>query len=334
MNINRILIVGSGSAGKKHFQTAKLLLPDADIRYFRSGITNLIKFENEIITIEDAINFQANIVVIANPSSLHIEYAFKLAENFSHFLIEKPLSSSISGVSDFLKLCEKRNSVVMTGYNLRYFLSLKDFKDRIDRKIFGKVLSIRCEVGQYLPSWRPSTDYRNGVSANKALGGGVLLELSHEFDYLRWIFGEAYWVNCMLLTKSDLEIDVEDCAHLLIGFKELGLAEEVVASINLDFFRQDSTRLCLAICENGSIRWNGVTCEVEEFDILTSTWNSMFVESSHGSDSILAEWKDFLHCISTGDVPRSSGLDGLKVLEIIEAARISNSQNLKVKVTH
>jgi predicted dehydrogenase len=75
----------------------------------------------------------------------------------------------------------------MTGYNLRFSYSLKRFNELIKKKIVGKILSVRCEVGQYLPDWRPNKDFRKTVSANKRLGGGVLLELSHEIDYLRWI---------------------------------------------------------------------------------------------------------------------------------------------------
>ena len=52
------------------------------------------------------------------------------------------------------------------------------------------MLSVRSSVGQYLPEWRKNTDYRKGVSARQDLGGGVLLELSHEIDYIQWIFGE------------------------------------------------------------------------------------------------------------------------------------------------
>ena len=83
----------------------------------------------------------------------------------------------------------------MTAYNLRFLPSLQAYRERIQFGVIGKVLSVRCEIGQYLPSWRPGSDYRQAVSASRALGGGALLELSHEIDYLRWIFGEVAWVQ-------------------------------------------------------------------------------------------------------------------------------------------
>ena len=72
----------------------------------------------------------------------------------------------------------------MVGYNLRYMKSLIKFREILSKKKIGKILSVRSEVGSYLPSWRKDTDYKKSVSAKKKLGGGVLLELSHDIDYL------------------------------------------------------------------------------------------------------------------------------------------------------
>ena len=112
-------------------------------------------------------------------------------------------------------------------------------------------MSVRCEISHYLPSWRPECDYRQGVSGRGELSGGALLELSHEIDYLRWIFGEAVWVNATLSRQSRLEIDVEDTAHLVIGFAPDNGGRQLIASVNMDFIRHDNTRLCIAIGEKG-----------------------------------------------------------------------------------
>ena len=110
---------------------------------------------------------------------------------------------------NYWMLAKKAKTVLAIGYNLRFLSSLQKFKSILDDKIIGDVWSVRSEVGQFLPSWRPNSDYRKGVSAQYALGGGVLLELSHDIDYLRWIFGEVAWVQAVLAQQSDLEIDVE-----------------------------------------------------------------------------------------------------------------------------
>jgi predicted dehydrogenase len=189
--------------------------------------------------------------------------------------------------------------------------------------VIGKVLSVRCEIGQYLPSWRPSSDYRKGVSARHDLGGGALLELSHELDYMRWIFGEVEWVKATLSRQSGLEIDVEDSAHLILGFEPASDGHRLIGTVSLDFIRHDTTRLCIAIGESGSLRWNGLTGEVALYLAGTKEWSQKFSHPHQRDDSYLAEWQDFITCVVENNVPQVTGEDGLRVLEIIEATRNS-----------
>ena len=213
----------------------------------------------------------------------------------------------------------------MTGYNLRFLESLRVFRDRISSGMIGRVVSVRTETGQYLPSWRPARDYRDTVSAQAALGGGVLMELSHEIDYLRWLFGDIKAVNATLLRQSSLEIDVEDTAHLLLTFDSPAAGAAVVASVNLDFVRRDSTRGCTAIGERGSLRWDAIADTVQVYDEPTRGWAPVFEGRRDPQESYLAEWRHFLECIEFGRVPLVSGEDGLAALRVVEGARQSSS---------
>ena len=323
--INRILIVGLGSIGKRHLRLARELLPNADIRVLRHQATNEVhEYSNgSFSSIEESIAFAPQIAVIASPATFHIATAQALAEAGVHLLIEKPLSASLSGVTQLLETCEKQGVVSLTGYNLRFLPSLQRYRDLLGENVVGKVLSVRCEIGQYLPSWRPDSDYRQGVSAQRELGGGALLELSHELDYLRWIFGEVEWVKATLSRQSMLEIDVEDTAHLTLAFASALDGFQLIGSVNLDFIRHDTTRLCTAIGEKGSLRWNGLTGEVLLYGADKKEWELKFSYQHHRDDSYMAEWKNFIECVNTHKEPLITGEDGLKVLQIIEAARRS-----------
>ena len=192
--INKVLIVGQGSIGKRHLRLMRGLLQSAEIMVLRHSKTNEIPelADGYFYTLQEAITFAPDIAIIANPATLHIETAEALAKIGTHVLIEKPISSSIDGVQNIINLSEKNRSILMTGYNLRFSESLNYFKEQLDSNKIGQLSSVRCEVGQFLPSWRPEQNYQNTVSANSKLGGGVLLELSHEIDYIRWIFGNPY----------------------------------------------------------------------------------------------------------------------------------------------
>jgi predicted dehydrogenase len=332
--INRILIVGYGSIGKRHLRLARQFFPDADIRLLRHQPTTEVPdlCNGCMFLIDDAIAFGPQVAVIANPAPYHLALAQVLAQVGVHLLIEKPLSNATNGVAQLLQTCKDQGTVLLTGYNLRYLPSLQRFRSILLEGSIGKVLSVRCEIGQYLPAWRPDADYRQGVSASSALGGGALLELSHEIDYLRWLFGDVDWVSATLSRQSDLELDVEDTAHLIFGFLPLHEGRQLIGTLTLDFIRHDATRLCTAIGSNGSLRWDGITGKVSIYPSNGNEWVELFCYQHSRDDSYLAEWQDFINCVTGRASPMITGEDGLKVLQIIETARRSAASGCKVSV--
>lgn len=281
---------------------------------------------------DQAIEFAPQLAVIANPAPFHITAAQILTNVGTHLLVEKPIAASVDGVAQLLESSRKQGTILLTGYNLRFLLSLQKFRDLLNTDTIGKVISVRCEIGQYLPSWRPDTDYRQGVSARSELGGGALLELSHEIDYLRWIFGEVDCVNATISRQSNLDINVEDTAHLIFGFASKEDGFRLIGSLNMDFIRHDTTRLCTAIGENGSLRWNGLTGVVEKFEAGAKEWCEIFRHQHQRDESYQAEWRHFLDCIKEQSAPLITGEDGLKVLQIIEAARQASESGNQVQV--
>ena len=321
--IDRVLIVGLGSIGKRHLRLARTLLPKADIRILRHKVHKETPdlADGLLFNIEDACLFKPQAAIIANPAPFHLSIAIALTEIGCHLLIEKPLSISTRNVNSLLERSQAKNNQVLLGYNLRFLPSLQRFRKLIKSGEIGKILSVRCDVGHYLPSWRDGVDYKEGVSARSELGGGVLLELSHELDYLRWIFGEVSWVNAWLGQQSDLEIDVEDTAHLILG---IGTEQTLVCSLNLDFVRRDTQRLCVAIGDSGSLRWNGRSGIVEKWDILAANWSAVSDQSENIEESYLFEWEHFIDCLNKDASPSVSIEDGLAVLKVIDAARKSS----------
>jgi predicted dehydrogenase len=327
--IDRLLIVGHGSIGKRHLRIARELLPNADIRVLRHQKCEAIPPHANgcMSSLRDALIFAPQAAVIATPSTFHTQMAQPLADAGVHLLVEKPLAACLDGVRRLVSSCEAHGNVLMTAYNLRFFPSLQVYREKVRSGFIGKVFSVRCEIGQYLPSWRPDSDYRGGVSASRALGGGALLELSHEIDYLRWIFGEVAWVKASLSRQSNLDIDVDDTAHLILGFVPDMKGRNLIANLNMDLVRHDATRQCVAIGEHGSLRWNGLTGIVEIFPAGGTAWDRVFEHKTLRDESYIAEWRHFLACIQDDVLPLISGRDGLATLNIIEAARRSAAFN-------
>lgn len=325
MTINKVLVVGYGSIGKRHLRIARLLLPKADIRVLTRIKPDTLEqgVSGYFTDMQKAVEFKPDIAVIANPASFHIQSAIPLARSGAHLLIEKPLASHWADMDEFRRVRDSTGITVLTGYNLRHLASLNFFRDSIQQGLAGDFFSVRCEVGQYLPGWRPQADYRQSVSAHKALGGGVLLELSHELDYLTWLFGDAVWINAWLGQLSHLEIDVEDTAHITLGFETAGDSKQIVAMVNMDFMRHDSTRSCVVIGEQGTLKWDGIEHSVEFFAHGAETWRLLYRNRPDRDESYLNEWRYFIGCVLNKKQAKPSFEDGQKILRLVDAARES-----------
>jgi predicted dehydrogenase len=327
--MQRVLIVGHGSIGQRHLRIVRESLPEATIMVFRHQPTTYIPEMANLVTssMGDVLSFAPEAAIIANPAPFHLEIAKVLAEIGCHLLIEKPISDKSDGVADLLESIRVAGVICQVGYNLRYLPSLLRFRALINESLVGRPLSVRCEIGQYLPNWRPHSDYRTGVSARSALGGGVLLELSHEIDYLNWIFGEVEWVSGWVGNVGNLDIDVEDTAHLILSFESKGFNNPVIANLNLDFIRHDTKRVCTVICADGSLRWNGLTGVIEIYKSGDNGWSEHVVIPHQRDDSYRAQWASFLTAISDNQQPLVGGRTGLGVLKIVEAAKASSQNN-------
>lgn len=327
--LERLLIVGFGSIGTRHARLARKLLPNLEITVLRHGHgpeNSQPGIDYCVSSLSDALRHNPQAAVISNPATLHLEVAIPLARAGVHLLIEKPIAEAPQGVAELIELCRAHRLVLMTGYNLRFLPSLLRFRELLHDERVGRVLSVRAEIGQFLPTWRPTSDYRQTVSAKAALGGGVMLELSHDIDYLRWLFGEVQWVSAFQRKQSNLEIDVEDIAHLTLGFECSDSATSLVATLNMDFLRHDTTRCCTVIGEHGSLRWNALTGTVDIFEAGAHAWQMLFSYQHQRDESYVSQWRHFLNCISGTETPLVSGEDGLGVLRIIEAARRSSTR--------
>jgi len=326
-SIDRVLIVGFGSMGKRYSKLIHKHFPQIELKILRhfKPADGLAAENDFLFTIEDALLFEPNIAIVANPASLHLDISKVLAEHKVHLLIEKPITSNSKGVADFLIFCENLGITVMTGYNLRFLSSLIEFKRLLKKKEVGKILKVHSEVGQYLPSWRES-DYKNSVSAQMKLGGGALLELSHEIDYLSWIFGRITWVKSHLSRQSNLEIDVEDTVNVIFGFKKVS-GFQLIGSLKMDFIRHDKTRFCEVIGEKGTLIWNGITGEIKCFLKNESEWKVLLNEPPAKEDTYLKEIKHFFSAVTKNNAPLISGKDGLNAILIVEAIHKSNNIN-------
>lgn len=327
--MKRALVAGLGSIGQRHLRLLRDRLPETEIMVLRHDVcAPVTQFADHCTTsLEEAIAFAPKIAIIATPAPFHTAPAIALARAGTHLLVEKPIAVQSRDALKLVTAAQDADVVLQVGYNLRFLESLATFRAALSDGRIGRVASVRAEVGQYLPDWRPNSDWRTAVSARNDLGGGALLELSHEIDFLRWIFGNVASVRGWFGQQAGFGIDVEDTAHMVLGFKDNtpvgGKGVAPVASVTLDFIRHDTTRKCVAIGEQGTLHWDGVASDVT---LIRPAEPALTLHSGKpGRDAAYAAQLDAFIASVEGKSPvRVSGADGVAVLKIVEAVHQSH----------
>lgn len=227
---NKILFFGLGSIGKRHLRLLKKKY-DYEIYAYRTKKTDSYPDIKCFYDIEEALKIKPDIVFISNPTHLHLKTAsICLREGIRNIFIEKPLSNTIESIESFFKEFKNHQFLMYVGYNMRFNPVLKRLKQIVEINK-DNIYYAHTFCGSYLPNWRPGKDYRNLYSAKDNEGGGVILDLSHEFDYNQWLFGEIKTINGRYGKISNLEIDSEDFCDITVKFKS-----DMIASIHLDYF--------------------------------------------------------------------------------------------------
>lgn len=320
-----ILIVGFGSIGRQHAAVLHEHFPGINICILRRPESSTdaegILFGADVVTsLDDALRRSPSAAVICGPAPTHLPIAMQLAAEGVHLLVEKPLSHDLSEVDALIRLCDKNNLVLQVGYCLRFDDGLTMLQAAVTSGAIGRPMMLRAEIGQYLPDWRKGQDYRTTVSASAQTGGGALLELSHEIDYVEWLFGPVREISARTGRLGDLDIDTEDCAEMI-----LSCAENRLASVHMDFLQRRASRICKVVGTEGAATWNATAGEFT-LDRVDDDAPVCHVVDNGAPARLRRQMEHFLGCIETGATPLVDGRQGRRVLEIIAAARESTSQ--------
>lgn len=319
----RFLVVGVGSIGQRHLRNLRalghdVLAFDEDPR--RAEAIAAATGAGILASLSAGADAKLDGVLICTPPASHVPLARLVVPWGSHLFVEKPVAPSSCGVGELLADAAARGALVLVGANLRFFRPLQRVKTMVAEGRIGRPLSVRAQCGFYLPWWKPATDYRATYRAHAAEGGGILLDAIHEFDYLRWIFGDVHEVFCTASRLSTLALDVEDFAEVTLRF-----GSGVLAQLHLDYLQSSYRRDCEIIGERGVIVWDYITGHVTLFTEEHDRWigfrepidldhNEMFVE----------EMRHFTRCIAGEEAPTIDGGEALAALRLVEAAKTSS----------
>lgn len=247
-----IAFVGMGSIGKRHLKNVcQLIASQGDtcsIDIYRSSMNRELPEDvralvaNQYLCSQE-VQREYDMVFITNPTSLHLDTAIKFRPFTKAFFIEKPVFGSFEVDEQIVEMLDEIPTYVACP--LRYNPVLQYVKQNVELE---KVVSVRAMSSSYLPDWRPGQDYRETYSAHAELGGGVDIDLIHEWDYMTWIFGMP--TECLGIAGrfSNLEINSNDTALYVAK------NDKLTYELHLDYFGRKTQRTLDIFTQNDTIR--------------------------------------------------------------------------------
>lgn len=313
--IKKLLICSFGSIGKRHLRVIKKYDPSIKVAVYRSGKGNRSDDETlaDFITqdLNESLEWDPSAAIICSPASDHLKQSIIFGRKKIPLLIEKPIGTGYENHSAWNDLKTIDQYVpILIGYTLRHNELIKKTKEYLKEKRIGKIIDADFYCGSWLPNWRPGQNYTQTVSSIKELGGGVLLELSHEIDLANWFFGPLV-IHSAFSSKSNIfGIEVEDNCSI-IAHNQNGS----VITLRLNFCTQPNKRIISIRGENGQIL---IDLQRNKLEI----YNDKKLISSETSfqkrnDIFLCQLIHFFGCIKKSHKPICTLNDGLEVLDLI-----------------
>ncbi len=332
----RAVVVGSGSAGRRHAAALRRLRPDAEIVVVRRTGSTQPAAELErigastVTSLTAATDDGCDLGVVASPATHHRQDAEGLMGAAAAVLVEKPLAATVEDGERIRAAAGDRPVVV--GYHLRWSETVRRLAATLADELPGPPESFGFSVGQHLSQWRPGADPRTGVSARSDLGGGALLELSHELDAVRHLLGPVDAVLGAELRTDGAPTDgiVDTVADL-----RLELRDGAVGRVHLDMTSDPAHRRWRVT--SGAVTVTGDllagTIHVDDGHHVREVHRSDEAERDRAEDALMSHLLTLLDGAEPGSRdPGCSVEDGIATLRVVAAARAAAERRGAIEV--
>ena len=251
------LFIGLGSIGSRHLKNLHTICAERGItlaadalrsslnRPLRPGVAELLRAQFTALD-DPAARGHYDLAFITNPTSLHAEALQSLRGRAGALFIEKPIFSADQAGLDPAALLDPGQKAYVAA-PMRWCGVMLALKKRLETGADGRPYCARVLCSSYLPDWRPGVDYRTVYSAHKAMGGGVTIDLIHEWDYLVDLFGAPERLYNLRGQYSELEIDSDDVSLYIAQYPGM------LAEVHLDYFGRGYRRSIELFTPSGSL---------------------------------------------------------------------------------
>jgi predicted dehydrogenase len=324
-----ILIIGSGSVGKRHARNLAALGgriscvdPRAERRAELAAETPVV---GSYATAEEALSAgELYGVVVASPTAHHPANTIAALEAKLPVLLEKPVAKTAAEAKSMLA-AEKRTGVpVLLGYTWRWWPPLRRMRALLDEKAIGTLRHVQFHMSAHLADWHPWEPYQEFFMASAAQGGGALLDESHWLDLMVWLFGKPQQLIGRVEKISDLDIDADDNVDVLAMF-----ANGLRVSLHLDLYGRPHEKFIRFVGEGGTLMWSADPNRIALSSDAAQNWKEQ-IFTHERNDMFVEVAKEFLEVVAGRAEPSCTLAEGVGVMELIEAVRASSKSGCAV----
>ena len=265
-------------------------------------------------TYEDLLAEKPDGVIICTENNRHREMVEMAASRGINVLCEKPLATTFEDARAIVDACDKAGVLLMTAFPMRFSAPLLEIKARLDNGDFGDVYCFNATNQGELP-----TKHRSWFVDPELAGGGAIIDHTvHLVDIMRWFTGSEVknvYAKSNRIFHAD-EVQVETGALEMLTFDN-----HMFATIDASWSRPPYWPT-----------WGGLTFEMitqrgavlvdafrQNLNVYRHEWQSS-QWMPWGSDSNQAMVQEFASAIRENRMPRVTGLDGLRAVEVTLAA--------------
>ena len=314
MNKLGVAVIGIGFWGKNHVRVFTEL-PETELKAVCdvnkervTAIANQYKVDAYTDSRKLLKRKDIQVVSICTWTTTHAAEAVKAIRAGKDALVEKPIASTVREAKRIVQLAERRNKLLMVGFIERFNPGVQNIKNMVYREEIGTLVSA---TSKRVSEW-PERIGDVGVVKDTAI---------HDIDVMRYIFDEdptAVFAKIGNLRHSKYE----DYAQIMLTF-EWGKT----AFVEANWLTPYKTRNLLVTGNKAILNLNYLTQE-----ITVETAGQSTTPRHAWQEPLRLELQHFANCVLNNRTPTVTGVDGLKALQIAEAAFKSSKQSRAVKL--
>lgn len=319
-----ILVIGYGSIGQRHYRNL-LILGFTNVAVYDVNLRQVPVDVQHVRALTPSLLKEYAVVLVCNPTHLHVSTARDAIRSGAHVFIEKPLSHSSRGIKKLIaehkEINMKLHQEVMVGCNFRFHPGYQLLTAIIQKKSLGKLLTLNIHIGHDLSQSRKGVDYRKTYAVDPEKGGGVIIDSgSHAVDYLLALLGPVTSIQASYGNISELKMKAEDYANVILSFSG------VIVTLILDYFSKPKQHRVEAGFEKGTLVWDFPNDTFEWFNAKTGKHERQvfykgMTKDEARNDMYLRELKYFIALINGKSASVSSLSNAAEVTNILLAIK-------------